>query len=288
MIEVDVVDGIAVVRLAHGKVNALDLELCQAIEQTMRDLDDPDGPVRAVVVTGAGRAFSAGVDLKRVVYGGAAYVAEFLPALSGAFRSVFDLGKPVIAAVNGHAIAGGCVLAAACDHRIMAAGVAGVAGVARTAGGAGIAGAAGTGVTVGAGEGAGGAGVSTIGVPELRVGVPFPYPALEIMRFALGPVAARKVIFEGINHKPPAALALGLVDELCDQDALLDRAMAVADRMATDIPADTFRYTKAQVRQEANERLDQASESATEELWIRAATDGRIRAFMDRTMGSRD
>jgi enoyl-CoA hydratase/carnithine racemase len=113
VIEVDVVDGVGVVRLVHGKVNALDLELCRAIEQAMRDLDDVDGVVRAVVVTGTGRVFSAGVDLKRVVDGGAAYVAEFLPALSGAFRSVFDLGKPVVAAVNGHAIAGGCVLAAA-------------------------------------------------------------------------------------------------------------------------------------------------------------------------------
>ncbi|MGN9847434.1 enoyl-CoA hydratase/isomerase family protein [Nonomuraea sp. H19] len=250
MIAVDVMDGIGVVRLAHGKVNALDLELCRAIEQTMRDLDDERGPARAVVVTGAGRVFSAGVDLKRVVDGGAAYVAEFLPALSGAFRSVFDLGKPVVAAVNGHAIAGGCVLAAACDHRIMASGS------------------------------------GTIGVPELRVGVPFPHSALEIMRFALGLVGARRAIFHGANHEPEAALALGLVDELSDPDALLDHAMAVAGRMATDIPADTFRCTKTQLRQEVNERLDRVTEPATVELWTTAATDGRIRAFMDRTVGS--
>ncbi|TMR89841.1 enoyl-CoA hydratase/isomerase family protein [Nonomuraea basaltis] len=250
MIAVDVMDGIGVVRLAHGKVNALDLELCRAIEQTMRDLDDQRGPARAAVVTGAGRVFSAGVDLKRVVDGGAAYVAEFLPALSGAFRSVFDLGKPVVAAVNGHAIAGGCVLAAACDHRIMASGS------------------------------------GTIGVPELRVGVPFPQSALEILRFALGPVGARRAIFDGANHEPEAALALGLVDELSDPDALLDHAMAVAGRMATDIPADTFRCTKTQLRQEVNERLDRVTEPATVELWTTAATDGRIRAFMDRTVGS--
>ncbi|MFG3437097.1 enoyl-CoA hydratase/isomerase family protein [Nonomuraea sp. NPDC047897] len=251
MITVGVVDGIGVVRLAHGKVNALDLELCRAIERTMRDLDDR-GPVRAVVVTGSGRAFSAGVDLTRVVDGGAAYVAEFLPALSGAFRSVFDLGKPVVAAVNGHAIAGGCVLAAACDHRIMALGS------------------------------------GTIGVPELRVGVPFPHSALEIMRFALGPVGARRAMFDGANHEPEAALALGLVDELSDPDALLDHAMAVASRMATDIPTDAFRYTKTQLRQEVNERLDRLTdEPAIVDLWTTAAVDGRIRAFMDRTVTRR-
>jgi enoyl-CoA hydratase/carnithine racemase len=250
LIETEVVNGVGVVRLSHGKVNALDLELCRTIEQTMRDLDDPEGPVRAVVVTGAGRAFSAGVDLKRVVDGGAAYVAEFLPALGAAFRAVFDLGKPVVAAINGHAIAGGCVLAAACDRRIMASGT------------------------------------GTIGVPELRVGVPFPYAALEIMRFALGPAAARRAIFDGANHRPEAALSLGLADELSDPTGLLDRAVAVAGRMATDIPADTFRHTKAQLREEINERLDRVTEATTVKLWTTAAADGRIRAFMAQTMGS--
>ncbi|NRQ35060.1 enoyl-CoA hydratase/isomerase family protein [Nonomuraea sp. NN258] len=249
MIEVDMADGIAAVRLAHGKVNALDLELCRAIERTMRDLDDRDHPATAVVLTGTGHTFSAGVDLKRVIDGGAAYVTEFLPALSGAFRAVFDLGKPVVAAINGHAIAGGCVLAAACDHRIMAAGT------------------------------------SRIGVPELRVGVPFPAAALEIMLFALGPVAARRAIFDGTNHEPSAALAQGLVDELIAPDALPARAAAAARDLATGIPADTFRHTKAQLRHETNDRLDRLArdtEPATAELWTTAASDGRIQAFMNR------
>lgn len=240
------VDGVAVVRLAHGKVNALDLELCRAIRETMDDLDGRE-EVRAVVLTGTGRVFSAGVDLKRVVDGGAGYVAEFLPVLGAAFRAVFDVGKPVVAAVNGHAIAGGCVLAAACDHRVMADG--------------------------------------TIGLPELKVGVPFPPAALEVVRFAFGPVAARRTIFDGTNHDPATALALGLVDELCDRDALAERAMAAADTLA-GIPADAFRHTKAQVREEVTARLDQASDAATVHLWTVAATDGRIRAFLDRTVGA--
>ncbi|MBN6054872.1 enoyl-CoA hydratase/isomerase family protein, partial [Nonomuraea sp. RK-328] len=251
VVEVDVVDGVGVVRLAHGRVNALDLELCRAVERTMRELDGRDGAVAAVVVTGAGRVFSAGVDLRRVVDGGAAYVAEFLPALSGAFRAVFDLGKPVVAAVNGHAIAGGCVLAAACDHRVMASGA------------------------------------GRIGVPELRVGVPFPNAALEIMRFALGPVGARREVFGGVNHRPEAALALGLVDEVVEPGAVVERAVAVAGRMAADVPAEVFRYTKGQLRAEVNERLDRVAEPGLVELWTRAAVDGRIRAFMERTVGLR-
>ncbi|MFI0451355.1 enoyl-CoA hydratase/isomerase family protein [Actinomadura sp. 6N118] len=247
MIEVDVSDGIGVVRLAHGKVNALDLELCRAIETTLRDLDT--GEVRAVVLTGSGRAFSAGVDLERIVKGGADYVAEYLPALVGAFQAIFDAGKPVVAAVNGHAIAGGCVLAAACDHRVMAAGT------------------------------------GTIGVPELYVGVPFPAVALEIMEYALGPVAARRVILDGRNRTPAEALAFGLVDELAEPGELLERALAVADRLASAIPADAFRHTKRQLHGDATERLD--AEATTARLWQTAATDGRIRAFMDRTVGSR-
>ena len=66
--------------------------------------------------------FSAGVDLLRVVDGGAAYVRTFLPAFRRVFETLFDYPKPVVAAVNGHAIAGGCVLACAADYRVMAAG----------------------------------------------------------------------------------------------------------------------------------------------------------------------
>jgi len=213
----------------------------------MRGLDAEE--VRAVVLTGAGRAFSAGVDLDRVADGGPGYVTEFLPALVRAFRAVFDLGKPVVAAINGHAIAGGCVLAAACDHRIMATGA------------------------------------GTIGVPELYVGVPFPGAAFEIMRYALGPVDARRAILGGVNHPPAQALAHGYVDELAAPEDLLDRARTVAGRLAAAIPADTFRYTKRQLHAEANRRM--ADDEPVLELWQAAAADGLVRAFMERTVRAR-
>jgi Enoyl-CoA hydratase/isomerase len=92
---------VAVVRLRHGRVNALDLELLQALTAAMREVD----PTTAVVITGTGTAFSAGVDLQRILAGGPSYVQEFLPALSAAFMAVFDRPGPLLAAINGISLA---------------------------------------------------------------------------------------------------------------------------------------------------------------------------------------
>src|SRR5262249_32472330 len=113
-------DGIARLRLEHGKASALDVEFCETIADVFSGL--ASDPVRAVVVTGQGRIFSAGVDLHRILEGGVAYVERFLPTMVRAFEAIFRCPKPVIAAVNGHAIAGGCIIAAAADYRLMSGG----------------------------------------------------------------------------------------------------------------------------------------------------------------------
>src|SRR6185503_562333 len=112
--------GVAVVTMVHGKANALDIEFCEAIATQFDKLRDASA--RAVVLTGQGRMFSAGVDLLRLSDGGAPYVRRFLPALHRLFEAVFFFPKPVVAAVNGHAIAGGCVLECCADKRIAARG----------------------------------------------------------------------------------------------------------------------------------------------------------------------
>jgi len=245
MIERTDVDGVAVVRLAHGKVNALDVELLREITAVFTDLAGSAHP--AVVLTGAGRSFSAGVDLWRANDGGAAYVDEFLPALSDAFLAVFTLDKPVVAAVNGHAIAGGAILAWATDLRLMA-----------DSGG-------------------------RIGVTELLVGMPFPPAALEIVRFALGELAARDAVITGRTLAPPEALAAGFVDELVPGDELLATAIAAARRLATTVPADTFRLTKEQLRLPVHERLARhrpVYDARVRDLWVRGVEEGRLRRFM--------
>jgi enoyl-CoA hydratase len=118
LISIDQHEAVSVVRMEHGKVNVLDLELLHALTDAFERLTDAG----AVVLTGAGRAFSAGVDLRRILDEGREYTAAFLPALSAIFRMIFEHLRPVVAAVNAHAIAGGYVLVAACDWRLMSAG----------------------------------------------------------------------------------------------------------------------------------------------------------------------
>ena len=111
MIDIKINDGIAILTMSHGKANALDIEFCDALVARFSDLRKSDA--KAVVLTGQGKIFSAGVDLKRLSDGGADYIRQFLPALHRLYDAVFFHPKPVIAAINGHAIAGGACLRAA-------------------------------------------------------------------------------------------------------------------------------------------------------------------------------
>ena len=171
MIERETVDRVVIVRLAHGSVNAIDIELAAAIRDTFTAL--AEGPHVGVVLTGTGGAFSAGVDLRRLVSEGADYARSFVPVLVEAFEAVFNVEKPVVAAVNGHAIAGGCVLVCACDRRLMADGP------------------------------------GRIGVTELLAGVPFPRVALEILKFAVGASRATGLVLKGTTCEPAGCLGRG-------------------------------------------------------------------------------
>jgi enoyl-CoA hydratase len=247
MIERDDRDGIRILRLAHGKVSAMDIELGEAF---MREMDNAAAsPIKAVILTGTGSSFSAGVDLYRVVKDGPEYGKRFLPVLDALLKAALTLPKPVIAAVNGHAIAGGCILAACCDHRIMIDGN------------------------------------GRIGIPELAVGVPFPALPLQIMAARVSDGALRDLVFSGRTVQVDEAKALGLIDEKCPAGMLIDRAMEVAAKMAA-IPAGAFALTKeafytpivarAQSMSTLNERVTDA--------WMQQHTYDTIRAYLEKTI----
>src|SRR3954463_11341817 len=241
MIQVGHEGDVAVVRFEHGKVNALDLELLRAITTTMGEVSSAG----AIVLTGTGRAFSAGVDLRRIADGGVAYAEEFLPALSEAFLAIFDCPRPVVAAVNGHAIAGGCVIAAASDLRLMSGG--------------------------------------TIGLTELLVGVQFPTVPLEISRYAFGVVAARLAL-TGETFGVEDALRLGLVDEVVTPDELLPRALSRAAALG-GISSHVYAATKEQLHRAARERIEErrsVDDRAATAVWTNGETLARIPSFLER------
>ena len=237
--------GIRVVKLAHGKVSAMDIELGEALMQEMQDA--ATAPIKAVILTGTGSSFSAGVDLFRLIKDGPDYGRRFLPVLDGLLRAVLTLPKPVVAAVNGHAIAGGCILAASCDHRIMV-------------------------------EGNG-----RIGIPELAVGVPFPALPLQIMAARVNDGPLRDLVFTGRTVQVDEAKTLGLVDEKCPSGMLLDRATEAAERLAK-IPAGAFALTKEAFYAPILRRTAELAElnDRVVEAWLQPHTYDTIRAYLDR------
>jgi len=228
LISVETQGPVAVVTMAHGKANALDTAVCRDLAAQFGELER-DGH-RAAVLTGHGTIFSAGVDLVRLRDGGTRYLEEFLPALSEAFLAVFNCSLPVVAAVNGHAVAGGCILVSACDHRVM------------------------------------NADHGRIGVTELLVGVPFPVVPLEILRSAVGTPRLKELTYFGRTYTAIEALRLGLIDEAVDEASVLQRAVAIADGFAA-LPPEALRHTRRQVRGPALGRI--AQERTTDDLVLR-------------------
>jgi enoyl-CoA hydratase len=250
MIERKDVDGIRILKLAHGKVSAMDIELGEALVGEMSQA--AAAPATAVIITGSGSSFSAGVDLFRVVNDGPEYGRRFLPVLDAFLRAVLTFPKPVVAAVNGHAIAGGCILAAACDHRIMV-------------------------------EGPG-----RIGIPELAVGVPFPALPLQIMAARVADAPLRDLVFTGRTVQVDEAKALGLIDEKCPSGMQIDRAMEVAQQLSA-IPAGAFALTKEAFYAPILNRTAALADlnARVVEAWLQQHTYDTIRAYLEKTVGKK-
>jgi enoyl-CoA hydratase len=248
MIDISERDGVAIVTLAHGKANALDTEFCAALTTAFVKLKT--AKTRAVVLTGEGRIFSAGVNLIRARDGGARYLRKFLPALNKMFDTVFNFPKPVVAAINGHAIAGGCVLACCADRRLMA----------RDAG--------------------------RLGITELLVGLPFPALAFEVMRFVAMPPDLPSLLYTGETFLPPDAMDRGLVDEIVEPAALLDRSVDAAQRLAALSPQ-AFAVTKRQLRLEITDRMKKQGRRVDTEVtktWASAKATETIRDYVAKTL----
>jgi enoyl-CoA hydratase len=205
------------VRIDRPPANALDLDLL-AEGHAVRERLASEEP-GAVVIVGRERFFSAGMDLKAVPELSPPEQRQTVDGINRLFSGWYAFPRPVVAAVNGHAIAGGLILALCADHRVCA-------------------------------EGNG-----KLGLTELRAGIPYPAAAIAVVRAELTAPTARRLVLGAALVGPEEALELGVVDELRAPEEVLPRALEVATGLAA-LPRSTYTVVKRQLRAPAIEALD--------------------------------
>ena len=220
MITVEEHGDVALVRVDRPPANAMDLELLERLLETLDSLRSADPG--AVVVTGSGSFFSAGLDVKVLPGLDDDDKRAMVNGINRMFLGWYGLPRPLVCAVNGHAVAGGMILVLCGDRRI-------------------------------------GSSEATYGLTEVRVGVPYPACALELVRAELAPDAARRLALTAGLVDADTAHALGVVDELAPAGQVEPRALELAGELA-HLPRSAFALTKAELRAESLERMRRALE----------------------------
>lgn len=193
--ELTTIGPIALITLCRGKVNALNPEVVAELRARLQSAE-ADPSVEAVIVTGSGRFFSFGFDIPEFLSYRRDDFTRYLCDFTALYTELFLYSKPVVAALNGHAIAGGCMLALACDTRVMSA------------------------------DG------GRIGLNEIGFGSTVFAGSAEMLRFTVGSARAAEVLYSGTMYPASTAREIGLVDEVVDGTRLMARAGEIATTLA--------------------------------------------------------
>jgi enoyl-CoA hydratase/carnithine racemase len=236
------------VTLHRGKVNAINGAVVEELGKTL-DVLREDASARALVLTGHGKFFSFGLDVPELYPLPRDRCRDFLIAFTELYTSLFVYPKPIVAAVNGHAIAGGCMLAMACDRRLMADGK------------------------------------GKIGLNEITFGASVFAGSVEMLRICAGPRNAERVLIEGSMYPPAEACAMGLVDRIVPEDELMSVALAEARKLASRDAA-AFASLKGLLRRPILEVMRaRESESVREfvEIWYSESTREQLKGIQIRS-----
>lgn len=234
-------------RLARAPVNALDPSLCRALAAAIDEA--VGGGARALVLSGGPKVFSAGLDVPHLLS-----LGDDRSALAAAWESFFDAARalagcavPVVAAIAGHAPAGGCVLALCCDYRIMASGP------------------------------------YRIGLNETQVGLVAPRGIQHLMARVVGPYRAERLLVAGDLVDAERALALGLVDETTDVDHVVQRALAWLEPLL-QLPRTPMLQTRAIARADLVDalRAENIGLDTFLDAWSAPDTQAGLRALVAR------
>ena len=220
--------GLATVTLSRGKVNPLNERVIEQIHGCLEDVEKDDA-VKAVILTGQGKFFSFGFDIPEFLGYSRESFAGYLTKFTNLYTYMFLFPKPIVAAINGHAVAGGCMLATACDYRIM------VSGKAR------------------------------ISLNEIGFGSSVFAGSVEMLRFCVGQRNAELILCSGAMYSAEEASRLGLIDRVSSDDSLTADAREVARDFANKDGA-AFRSIKELLRKPVREEMLKREEVSIREF----------------------
>ena len=204
-VRLEVAEGVATIRLDRPKMNALNEQVQEEIRAIAGEVSLRDD-VKAVVVYGGEKVFAAGADIKEMQAMDHTAMVLRSKALQDSFTAVARIPKPVVAAVTGYALGGGCELALCADFRIAADN-------------------------------------AKLGQPEILLGLIPGAGGTQRLARLVGPAKAKDLIFTGRMVKAPEALAMGLVDRVVPAAEVYEQAHAWAARLAEG-PALALRAAK--------------------------------------------
>jgi enoyl-CoA hydratase len=205
---------ISIIRIDRPPANAFDQALLSAGVEVIEEL--MAAPPAAVVITGTGRFFSSGADLRLVPSLSPEAQTQLARTVSLNFAGWYQFPRPVVMAVNGHAVAGGLVIALCGDYRVV-----GTSG--------------------------------QFGLTEVKVGIPFPSTAMAVVQRELTPPIVRRLVFGTELFDARTAVDYDIFDEMVDDDVVLDRAIEKAREFAA-LPQATYAAVKQRLRSDAFER----------------------------------
>ena len=234
---------VSVLTLDRPRANAFDPEL---VADLGKALDEAADAGAVVLASSLPTMFSAGWDLRYLSTQKRPSFEAFVKSYTDVVRRLFAWGPPVVAALPGHAIAGGLIVASAADERI------------------------------------GAAGKGEIGLSEVLLGVSVPAALLEPFRHAIGPRAMERLAATGENVSMERALAIGLVDRVVPGESVYEAAVARAGELAGR-SRDAYAAIKRRCRAAALARFDQArSGDGFSEMWFSEDGQARIRALVEK------
>jgi enoyl-CoA hydratase/carnithine racemase len=204
-VRLEVSDGVGTIRLDRPKMNALNVQVQEEIRAAAAEATARDD-VKAVVVYGGEKVFAAGADIKEMADMSYVDMVQRSGALQSAFTSVARIPKPVVAAITGYALGGGCELALTADHRICATD-------------------------------------AKLGQPEIKLGVIPGAGGTQRLARLVGPARAKDIVFTGRFVDAEEALRIGLVDRVVAADEVYDAAREWTGQFASG-PAYALRAAK--------------------------------------------